>query len=148
MGHHSCSSTSIREGRGGRLGGGKKKKKKRPLHDSLLDPEIIAHAKSYQECGLSGGQTVVYSLFEVPPPQGLTRGEERERTSGSTAGGWGGLLWNDLAQGPSKQRARAHTHTAGIRLRNLVYKSDPTPNSMCVCCLKYDGKLLYIEFFL
>lgn len=69
----------------------RKKKKKRQLHDSLLDPEIIAHAKSYQECGLSGGQTVVYSLFEVPPPQGLTRGEERERTSGSTAGGWGGF---------------------------------------------------------
>lgn len=98
-------------GGGGWEAGRRKKRKKRPLHDSLLDPEIIAHAKSYQECGLSGGQTVVYSLFEVPPPQGLTRGEERERTSGSTAGGWGGLLWNDLAQGPSKQRARAHTHS-------------------------------------
>lgn len=65
---------------GGRLREGEKKK-------SLLDPEIIARAKTYQECGSSGGRVAVYSLSEVTHRERHERG--RERTSGSTAGGRG-----------------------------------------------------------
>jgi len=41
-------------------GGRPKRRKKRKK--TRLDPEIIAHAKSYLVCGSSGGQTVVYGL--------------------------------------------------------------------------------------
>lgn len=66
----------------------KKEKKK-----SLLDPEIIAQAKTNGECGSSGGPIVVYSLF----PQGMTRGGTAPQQEDGAA------LWNDLAQSLCKQ---------------------------------------------
>lgn len=47
-----------------------------------------------------------------------------ERTSGSTAGGRGfccGMTWHKARPN------REHTHSAGIRPRNLVYESEPPP---------------------
>lgn len=48
-----------------------------------------------------------------------------ERTSGSTAGGRGfccGMTWHKARPN------REHTHSAGIRPRNLVYESEPPPS--------------------
>lgn len=123
-GHHSCSSTSNREkkkewGKAGRKREEKKKKK------SLVDPEIIAHAMTYQECGSSGGQIVVYSLSEGPQRERHKRG--KGAAIGLRSGGTRvscGRTWHKACPN------REHTHSAGIRLRNPVYEFDPTPNSM------------------
>lgn len=103
-----------KKGSGGRPRGRKKKKKK----ESLLDPEIIAQAKSYQECGLSAGKMVVYSLSQCVP-QGMTQ-EEREQTLGSRKRRRGfSVEW--FGSKPAQTGStHSHTHSAGIRVRNLV----------------------------
>lgn len=75
----------------------------------------------------------VYSLSWMPRGERGGRGGrgEGEPTAGSTAGGWGFAVEWIGAQPVQAWIAQTHTHThsAGIRLRNLVCESDPAPAS-------------------
>lgn len=132
-GHHSCSSTSNREKKKewGKAGRKREEKKKK----SLVDPEIIAHAMTYQECGSSGGQIVVYSLSEGPQRERHKRGKRAAiglRSRGTRVSC--GRTWHKACPN------REHTHTQLESGWGILCMSSTQPPTAWVCWPKYKKK--------